>query len=224
MKPKELAKELTRGAPSVSLSEKAYSLIKDAIISFRIKPGEPLIEAKIADQINISRTPIRESFKKLHNEGLIKIIPTKGAFVADIKREDIEELFVLRAVLECTALRIAISKINEQDLLNVESLLNKAEMDIAAGDFKSSVVSDVELHGLIIERSGYSRLAQFIDILKTQLLRVRYLGTTVTGRTKLSIQEHKAIVNAIRSKDFDSASDLLKTHIRNVRDNVLHAL
>ena len=63
-----------------------------------------------------------------------------------------------------------------------------------------------------------------IDILKAQLLRVRYLGTTVTGRTKRSMQEHKAIVNAIRNKDFDSASDLLKTHIRNVRDNVLHAL
>lgn len=223
MKSKKPLKELTSNA-SVSLSDKAYSLIKDAIISYRLKPGEPLVEAKIAEQINISRTPIRESLKKLNNEGLIRIIPTKGAFVADVKKEDVEEMFVLREVLECTALKAAIPRISESDLDEVEQLLIQAEKDIAAGDFETSVISDVKLHELIIDKSGYRRLAQFIDILKAQLLRVRYLGTTVTGRTKRSIQEHKAIVNAIRNKDFDSASDLLKTHIRNVRDNVLHAL
>ncbi len=223
MKSPKTVKELTSNS-AVSLGDKAYSLIKDAIISYRLKPGEPLVEAKIAEQINISRTPIRESFKKLHNEGLIRIIPTKGAFVADVKKEDVEEMFVLREVLECTALKAAIPRISESDLDEVEQLLIQAEKDIAGGDFETSVISDVKLHELIIEKSGYRRLAQFIDILKTQLLRVRYLGTTVTGRTKRSIQEHRAIVNAIRSKDFDSASDLLKTHIRNVRDNVLHAL
>jgi len=223
MKSKNPVKELTSKS-SVSLSDKAYSLIKDAIISYRLKPGEPLVEAKIAEQINISRTPIRESLKKLHNEGLIRIIPTKGAFVADVKKEDVEEMFVLREVLECTALKAAIPRISESDLNEVEQLLIQAEKDIAGGDFETSVISDLKLHELIIEKSGYRRLAQFIDILKAQLLRVRYLGTTVTGRTKRSIQEHKAIVNAIRNKDFDSASDLLKTHIRNVRDNVLHAL
>jgi DNA-binding GntR family transcriptional regulator len=209
---------------SVSLTEKAYDMIKDAIVTCKLKPGDPLVEAKMAKQINISRTPIRESFKKLQNDGLIVIIPTKGAFVADIKRQDIEELFVLREVLECTALKISISRISKKDLAEVESLLIKAEKDIAAGDFESSVKSDLKLHELIIGNSGYRRLAQFIDILKTQLLRTRYLGTTVTGRTRRSIQEHKAIVNAIRNKDIDSASELLKTHIRNVRDNVLQAL
>jgi DNA-binding GntR family transcriptional regulator len=223
MKSKKAATELTSNS-SVSLSDKAYSLIKDAIISYRLKPGEPLVEAKIAEQINISRTPIRESLKKLHNEGLIRIIPTKGAFVADVKKEDVEEMFVLREVLECTALKAAIPRISESDLDEVEQLLIQAEKDIAAGDFETSVISDVKLHELIIEKSGYRRLAQFLDILKAQLLRVRYLGTTVTGRTKRSIQEHKAIVNAIRNKDYDSACDLLKTHIRNVRDNVLQAL
>ncbi len=223
MKSKKGTGELN-SVSSVSLSEKAYGLIRDAIVSCRLKPGEPLVEAKIAEQIHISRTPIRESFKKLYNEGLIVIIPNKGAFVADIKREDIEEMFVLREVLECTALQASISRIGEKDLAEVEALLIQAEKDIEAGDFEISVVSDVKLHELIIERSGYRRLSQFIDVLKTQQLRVRYLGTTVTGRTKRSIQEHKAIVNAIRDRNIDSATGLLRNHIRNVRDNVLQAL
>jgi DNA-binding GntR family transcriptional regulator len=223
MKPNGLTKALI-SEPSISLSEKAYDMIKEAIVSYRLKPGEPLVEAKMSDQLNISRTPIRESFKKLHNEGLIIIIPTKGAFVSHVRREDIEELFVLREVLECTALKAALHKIYENDLADIELLLNKAEVDIVAGDFQSSVESDVKLHGLIIEKSGYNRLAQFIDILKTQLLRVRYIGTTVSGRTQRSIQEHKAILNALRDKNLDLAHSLLKTHIRNVRDNVLKAL
>jgi DNA-binding GntR family transcriptional regulator len=223
MKSNGLPKSLI-SVPSISLSEKAYDMIKEAIVSYKLKAGEPLVEVKIAEQLNISRTPIRESFKKLHNEGLIKIIPTKGAFVAHVTKEDVEELFVLREVLECTALKAALYKINEKDLMDIELLLKKAEEDIVVGNFESSVESDLKLHGLIIEKSGYNRLAQFLDILKTQLLRVRYIGTTVAGRTKRSIQEHKAILNAIRNKDLDLANSLLKTHIRNVRDNVLQAL
>ncbi len=223
MRDEDLASAI-RPEQSISLSDKAYNMIKTAILSFVLKPGEPLIEAQIAKQINISRTPIRESLKKLESEGLVNIIPKKGAFVSDITREDIEELFVLREALERTALRAALPRFGADDFLELEEILERAKKDIENGDFETSIQGDVMLHGMIIEKSGYKRLAQFLDVLKTQALRIRYLGTTVKGRTQKSMKEHKAIMDAIKDKDLKLADSLLKEHIRNVRDNVLRAL
>ena len=223
MRDEDLASAIRPGQ-SISLSDKAYNMIKTAILSFVLKPGEPLIEAQIAKQINISRTPIRESLKKLESEGLVNIIPKKGAFVSDITREDIEELFILREALERTALRAALPRFGADDFLELEEILERAKKDIENGDFETSIQGDVMLHGMIIEKSGYKRLAQFLDVLKTQALRIRYLGTTVKGRTQKSMKEHKAIMDAIKDKDLKLADSLLKEHIRNVRDNVLRAL
>jgi len=209
---------------SVPLSRQAYNEIKEAIIQYALKPGDPLIEEQIAKNFNFSRTPVREALKMLQNEGLVKIIPNKGAFVTEITKSDIEEIFVLREVLECTALKLAVQRVNEDELSELETLLNKAEVDAKKNKRDSSIESDLKLHELIIKASGYKKISEILNVLNVQLLRSRYIGITVKGRIEKSIQEHKEILLAMKKRDGHLAEKLLKNHIRNVRDNLLIAL
>jgi len=209
---------------SNSLGEKAYNTIKQAIISYKIKPEEPLIEEQLAKKFNISRTPVREALKKLQNDGLVKIIPNKGAFVAEITKTDIEEVFILREILECTALKTSIYRLEDSELFDLGTMLEKAEAGLKKGDCATAIESDIKLHGLIVNSSGYKKIPQILDILNTQTLRIRYVGSTVLGRMEQSTKEHKTILDALKRRDLHLAEALLVSHIRKVRDNVLSVI
>lgn len=211
-------------ASEISQKEKSYKGIKQAIISYEIKPGEPLVEKQIADKLGVSRTPVREALKELKNEGLVKIIPRKGAFVAEISSRDIEEIFLLREILECTAIKIAISRIKEEDLIEIESTFNSIINDIKRKNYKNVLYVDIKFHNFIVDSSGNSRLYQFIRILNDQIYRLRYLSATVPGRLSKSLQEHKDILEALKKRDKDLAEQRLRRHIRNIKNNILNML
>lgn len=208
----------------ISQKEKSYKGIKQAIILYKVKPGEPLVEKQIADKLGVSRTPVREALKKLKSEGLVKIIYRKGAFVAEISSRDIEEIFLLREVLECTAIKIAISRIKEEDLIEIESTFNSINNDIKKKYYKNVLYADIKFHNFIVDSSGNRRLCQFIEILNDQIYRLRYLSATVPGRLSKSLQEHKGILEALKKRDKDLAEQRLRQHIRNIKNNILNML
>ena len=136
-------------ASKISQKEKSYQGIKQAIISYEIKPGEPLVEKQIANKLGVSRTPVREALKELKSDGLVKIIPRKGAFVAEISSRDIEEIFLLREILECAAIKIAISRIKGEDLIEIESTFNSINNDIERKSYKDVLYADIKFHNFI---------------------------------------------------------------------------
>ena len=211
-------------ALKVSQKEKSYKGIKQAIISYEIKPGEPLIEKQIADKLGVSRTPVREALKELKSEGLVKIIPRKGAFVAEISSRDIEEIFLLREILECTAIKMAISRIKEEDLIEIESSFNSINEDIKIKNYQNVLYVDIKFHNFIVDSSGNRRLCQFIGILNEQIYRLRYLSATAPSRLIKSRQEHEGILEALKKRDKDLAEQRLRQHIRNIKNNILDML
>jgi DNA-binding GntR family transcriptional regulator len=209
---------------NISQKEKSYKRIKQAIISYEIKPGEPLVEEQIADKLGVSRTPVREALKELKSEGLVKIIPRKGAFVAEISSRDIEEIFLLREILECAAIKIAISRIKEEDLIEIESTFNSFNDDTKKKNYENILYVDIKFHNFIVDSSGNRRLCQFIGILNDQVYRLRYLSATAPGRLGKSLQEHIGILEALKKRDKDLAVQRLRQHIRDVKNNILARL
>jgi len=208
----------------ISQREKTYKAIKQAIISYEVKPGEPLAEEQIANKLGVSRTPVREALKELRKEGLVKIIHRKGAFVAEISSKDVEEIFLLREILECAAVKIAIPRLKEEDLIEMESLFNSISKDIEMKNYKNIFDTDIKLHSLIVDTAGNRRLSKFLNILNGQVHRMRVLSATAPGRLNKSLQEHKDILEALKKRDIDLAEQRLKQHIRNIKNNILEML
>ena len=208
----------------ISQREKTYKAIKQAIISYEVKPGEPLAEEQIANKLGVSCTPVREAIKELRKEGLVKIIHRKGAFVAEISSKDVEEIFLLREILECAAVKIAIPRLKEEDLIEMESLFNSISKDIEMKNYKNIFDTDIKLHSLIVDTAGNRRLSKFLNILNGQVHRMRVLSATAPGRLNKSLQEHKDILEALKKRDIDLAEQRLKQHIRNIKNNILEML
>ena len=208
----------------ISQREKTYKTIKKAILTYEVKPGEPLIEEKIANKLGVSRTPVREVLRELEKEGLVKIIPRKGAFIAEIFPKDIEEIFLLREILECAAVKIAIPKLKEEDLIEIESLLNSISKNIEMKNYKYIFDTDVKLHSLIVDTAGNRRLSKFLKMLNDQIHRIRILSAIVPGRISESLQEHNDILEALKKRDIDLAERSLRQHIRNIKNNILKML
>ena len=208
----------------ISQREKTYKAIKQAILSYEVKPGEPLAEEQIANKLGVSRTPVREALKELRKEGLVKIIHRKGAFVAEILSKDVEEIFLLREILECAAVKIAIPRLKEEDLIEMESLFNSISKDIEMKNYKDIFDTDIKLHSLIVDTAGNRRLSKFLNILNGQVHRMRVLSATAPGRLNESLQEHKDILEALKKRDINLAEQRLKQHIRNIKNNILEML
>jgi len=197
---------------------------KQAIISYEVKPGETLGEEQIANKLGVSRTPVREALKELQKEGLVKMIHRKGAFVAEISSKDVEEIFLLREILECAAVKMAIPRLKEEDLIEMEDLFNSIGKNIEMRNRKDIFETDIKLHSLIVNTAGNRRLSKFLNILNGQVYRMRVLSATTPGRLNKSLQEHKDILEALKKRDIDSAEQRLKKHIRNIKNNILEML
>lgn len=193
----------------------AYNYLREAILTWKIPPGSPIIEQEISNQLGISRTPVREALKLLEAEGLLKGIPQRGTFVSELSTQDVEEIFTLRETLEVQALQVAIHNILSEDLYRLEVLCNSLLIESTPEKF---IETDRYLHGLIVKNGENERLAKFLDSLYLQVERISVLRP---NRFQTSTQEHLRIIKAIKSRDLMNAKDELCQHIRNVKQGAL---
>ncbi|MCL0032923.1 GntR family transcriptional regulator [Peptococcaceae bacterium] len=203
------------------LREAVFEAVRDAIISGKFKPGERLMEVQLAEEMGVSRTPVREAIRKLELEGFVKIMPHKGAYVAKISIKDIIDVFEVRAVLEALAARLAAKQITEDELKQ----LKRAAMsivDLADGhDIEEAVKVDTEFHDIIYKASRNEKLVQFITHLKEQMKRFRATSLALLGRTKMALEEHEKIVQALWDRNEELAAELSRKHIENAERSIL---
>ena len=206
------------------LRELVLDAIRQAIIEGDLKPRERLMEIQLAEELGVSRTPIREALRKLELEGFIVMIPRKGAYVADISFKDIADVYEIRAALEGLAAALAAERITDEELEEMERLLvGKAEA-IAQNDMEKLVDVDTRFHELIYQASRNERLFNIINNLREQIQRCRTTSLSVPGRMQQSLQEHRIITEAIQSRDTQYARQVAQEHIENAEHIMMESL
>jgi len=203
------------------LSKKVYRILKKEIIKGSFTPGSKILEFQIAQQMGISRTPVREAIRLLAAEGFVMLSPNQGAVVRTVSVENIKEVLQIHSVLEGLAARLACEVINKDELKELENHLNKMENLLKAGDSIAYSEVDLKFHDTIVNASRNSRLIKMRKNISDQAQRYRISSLRITKRLKESYREHQKILNAFKAKDAKKADSLSQKHIQNALNNIL---
>jgi DNA-binding GntR family transcriptional regulator len=200
-----------------SLSEMAYLSIKESIINGRLKPGEELNECNIAEELSISRTPLRSALNRLHAEGLVRITPNKGCAVRKLDLKEIVEITQVREALEGMVARLACDRISKKELNEVISWFPSFDRELNETDFAASYDAGIKMHNYLREKSNNHIIQKQLAFIDMQIKLVAQMSTEVPGRSELAHKEHKEIIDALVAKDPELAEEKMRSHIRNVR-------
>ncbi len=203
------------------LRDVVFNTLREAILKGEFAPGERLMEKQLAERMGVSRTPIREAIRKLELEGLVVMVPRKGAEVASITDKDIVDVLEVRATLEALAVKLACKKMSEED---VEELVHVNEEFRAAAkkkDVEMIINKDVEFHDVIFHSSENDKLIQIINNLREQIYRFRVEYIYKMEDYQQLVLEHDEIVNAMKERRGNDASTIAQCHIENQEKSVL---
>lgn len=215
---------ITAIEPQSSLADRAFQKIVAAISRGEFEPGEFIKEARIAKQLGISRGPLREAMNRLEGRNLVERRPRLGVQVISLSQPDLEELFIMREALEGMACRQAASAMSNEALDQLSNLLEehgRSEGLRTGADYYQGS-SNEDFHFRIVRGSGNNRLIKALcDELYYQVRIYRYRSSARPGRARKALEEHRRIVEALRSRDPDRAEAAMREHIANARINLI---
>lgn len=207
------------------LREVVAETLREAIVNGTLKPGERLMEIQLAEELGVSRTPVREAIRKLELEGFVVMIPRRGTYVADLSIKDINEVFEIRTALDVLAAGLAVERITEEELEQMERMLVEiGELIENQADIEQIVEVDSQFHDVLYRASRNDRLVGIINNLREQFTRFRSISIQYPGRMKKSVEEHKELVEAIASRDTDRAQQIAREHMENSEQTLLQDL
>lgn len=206
------------------LRDVVFNTLRRAILKGELKPGERLMEIALAERLGVSRTPIREAMRKLELEGLVVMIPRRGAQVANITEKDLNDVLEVRLALEKMAIEKACQLITEKELEELENAAKEFEKAIDEENVVKLAEMDVVFHDIIYRASGNVRLNQVLNNLREQIYRYRveYLKDEET-RDDLT-KEHEMICNALKERDVVKATEITFRHIENQRQAIISTI
>jgi len=196
--------------------------IREAILSGEYRPGEKILQEKLAEEMNISQTPIREALRILEVEGLIEYYPHKGVRVSEVSVDEIKEIYTIRIELELLATRESIKNISDKKLKYLWKLQNEIEKISQSNGLKNIYKPDYKLHMLIYESCEMPLLLRIIKQLWGRL--PRDILQNIPGRAAESAKDYKLILEAIEAKDVDETEKRMKYHIESGLDAILNYL
>ena len=196
-----------------SLRGRVFSKLREDILSGKYKEMDELKEVMIGQELGVSRTPVREALRQLELEGLVTIVPNKGAYVTGISDQDIEDIFVIRSYLEGLCAAWACRHITKEQLDSLEEIVYLANFHVEKGNFDQVVELDNKFHELLYEACGSRILSHVLSDYHHYARRARTVNLSETARAKHSIGEHADIVKAIREKDEAAAEQYAYQHI-----------
>ncbi|BBB90307.1 MAG TPA: GntR family transcriptional regulator [Methylomusa anaerophila] len=206
------------------LREVVAETLREAIISGILQPGERLMEIQMAEDLGVSRTPVREAIRKLELEGFVVMIPRRGTYVAGLSIKDINEVFEIRTALDVLAAGLAVERITEEELEEMERLLVRISDCIEQGDLDKIVEIDSQFHDVLYKASRNDRLVGIISNLREQFTRFRSISINYPGRIQQTLEEHRRLVEAIASRNMDSAQQIAREHMENSEHTLLQDL
>ncbi|MDK2564441.1 GntR family transcriptional regulator [Romboutsia sedimentorum] len=198
------------------LRDVVFENLREAIVEGKVKPGQRLMEVQLAEQLGVSRTPVREAIRKLELEGLVIMLPRKGAYVASMSLKDIIDVLEIRASVEGLAASLASERISPEDIKKLEAILKDFEQSAAGSDVETLLKKDVEFHECIFKATKNKKLHQLINSLWEQVYRFRVTYISDYDSTVDIARDHKLILDAIKKGDNEMAKKHATEHIEKI--------
>lgn len=201
--------KITKG----SISSSVYSHIKENILSGAIAPGAHLLEAQIAEQMGISRAPVREAFLQLEADGLVEARVNQGTFVRVLSNDDVWEIYTARSLIEGYAASLAAERATPEDIERLRKLLNDVLDTAKKGEYQATVVADFNFHRMIWQISGHKILGEILQRLENQIRMFMAMQAPLFEHLYDSVKDHKEIFEFISRGDPEAARSSTETHI-----------
>lgn len=206
-----------------SLRGKVFRKLREDILAGVYKDHDELREITIGEELGVSRTPVREALRQLELEGLVTIIPNKGAYVTGISQKDVHDIYKIRSMLEGLCARWATENISDEQIEKLEEIVLLSEFHLRKkGEGKAAQVSELDgrFHKVLYEASDSRILEHVLSDFHKYVKMARTLSVGAKDRAEKSIEEHRGILDAIKQKDADRAEELANRHIMNVMENL----
>ncbi len=204
------------------LREIVYEELRNLILTGKIKPGTRMMEIELAEDMGVSRTPIREAIRKLEKEGLVVIEPRKGAYASEVSVKDMENILEVRANLEGLAAYLAAERMTDAEKKALEATKEKFKQAVAEGNMGDMIAYDSKFHHMIVESSRNNHLIHMVEQLQELVLRFRYIYYKDFKRAEDMIPEHKRIFEEIVNGNGANARFEAFNHIDKLMDMIKH--
>lgn len=206
------------------LRDVVFNTLRQQILTGELKPGERLMEIHLANKLGVSRTPIREAIRKLELEGLVIMIPRRGAEVAQITWKNLKDVLEVRRAMDALSIELSCERITREELEELEKACRNFEDATHTEDIRAVAEADVKLHDIIVKSTRNDRLIQLINNLSEQMYRYRFEYLKDTSSHEALVKEHYHIYQCILNKDIKEASAAAKKHIDNQEDAIIKLL
>lgn len=208
----------------IPLRDIVFKTLREAIITGDLQPGERLMEIKLANELGVSRTPVREAIRKLELEGLVIMTARKGAEVAPINEKDLKEVLEIRKSLESLACELSCKNVRDSDIRKLKLINSEISTAVEKDDIELITKKDVEFHETINHMTDNRRLVQMLHQLKEHIFRYRFEYIKEMKNKKTIVEEHTRIIESIAAKDAEKASREIEQHIEIQEKYILNKL
>lgn len=206
------------------LREVIFNTIREAIIIGELKPGERLMEVQLAEKMGVSRTPVREAIRKLELEGLVEMLPRKGARVANLSEKDIMDVLEVRSTLDGLASSLSALRITDDEIKELKHILAQFITCVEKNNLQGSIRKDVEFHDVIYRSSRNDKLIQISNNLREQVQRYRVIYMKDYSSSSELVKEHTEILDAISRRDPDAAMKVARLHIKKQEESIIRSV
>jgi DNA-binding GntR family transcriptional regulator len=214
----------TPPSDTATLQEQAYHLVKSRILNRELKPGQYINDTQIAEELSISRTPVREAFQLLEHEGLLISEARRGWRVYTLSLEDINEIFDIKVALEGMMVRRAAECRDETKRAALKDAMERMARGAEINDYQAWWQADLDLHHAIADMCGNERATRVIRNFNEQWQRIRLGFVAMEGRMERAIPEHRAFVESILAGNADEAEQQMRSHLSSLRDELVRVL
>ncbi|WP_319406274.1 GntR family transcriptional regulator [uncultured Desulfosarcina sp.] len=207
-----------------SLRDEIYQKIRGNITHGLLSPGERLIENRLAKEFNASRSPVREALRLLESEGLIKFEQNKGITVSKLSIKQVEEIYVVRWLLEGHAARITAEKATKNNVAYLKDLQKKLYLAAKNVDVKAWLTSNALFHNFFSQNCGNQKIIQMVDNLKRNVNRYHFVTITVPWHFETYLEQHDKMLTACEQNDGEMAEKYMKLHLQHIKDGLIKQL
>ncbi|RGY98890.1 GntR family transcriptional regulator [Clostridium sp. AM58-1XD] len=197
------------------LRDVVFNTLRQAILKGELAPGERLMEIQLADRLGVSRTPIREAIRKLELEGLVLMIPRKGAEVAKISEKSLRDVLEVRRAMEELAIELACERMSADEIRELSDANTQFGRAVEGGEPMEIAEADEHYHDIIYQGTGNVRLIQLLNNLREQMYRYRLEYVKDADKRQILLSEHERILKAVRDRKVAEAKELMREHIDN---------
>ncbi len=206
------------------LRDAVFNTLRRDILMGKMKPGERLLEIPLANRLGVSRTPIREAIRMLELEGLVVMVPRKGAQVAKISWESLQDVLEVRRALDVLAIELACERMTDEEYASLVEACESFEQATHTKDTRQIAEADVAFHDIIVASTGNRRLVQLVNNLSEQMYRYRFEHIKDESRHEMLVNEHREMCRCIKEKDKDAAAAVARKHIDNQEQAIIMQL